>query len=71
MTDDPHAAMIAELRTCNQVAELFGITPGRVRQLAQRRGVGHKIGREIIFTPADVAALQPGKPGIRPTVVLS
>lgn len=66
MSDDPHAALLAELKTCQQAAELFGVTVGRVRQLAQLRQVGHRIGREIVFTPADIEALRPGRPGRKP-----
>lgn len=60
---DPHAVVVSELRTCQQVAELFGVTVGRVRQLVQARGVGRKLGREIVLTPAEVEVLRPGPTG--------
>ena len=70
MKTDPHAALLAELRTCKQVADLFGVTTGRIRHLAQERQVGHRIGDILIFTPADVEALRPGRPGRRSMAVL-
>jgi len=44
--------------TTLQVAELLGITDGRVRQLARDLGVGQRLGRDWAFTGADVARLR-------------
>ena len=44
------------------VAELFGLTAIRIRQLAARFGAGTKVAGVWMFTPADVVAMQ-GRPG--------
>lgn len=54
---------MGQLKTAKQVAELFGITPQQLRRLAQKRGVGHRIGGFQVFTPADVEALTERRPG--------
>lgn len=47
------------LLTTSQAAARLGIDPSRVRRLAQRYGIGQKIGPRLwVFTDADVAALQ-------------
>lgn len=56
-------AVLAQLRTARQVAELFGVTPQQLRRLAKKRGVGHRIGEFQLFTPADVEALTERRPG--------
>ncbi len=38
-------------------AEL-GIDPSRVRRIAQRRGLGRKLGTVWVFTDADIAAMR-------------
>lgn len=49
------------VKTTNQVAELLGVSTGRVRHLAQHRNVGTKLmdgSRPIyLFTPRDVETL--------------
>lgn len=59
---------LAGLLTTEQVAAMLGVTPGRVRQLAQKRGAGWHVAHRVwLFTSEDVAALQvKGRPGRRP-----
>lgn len=45
------------LLTTNDIAKRLGVTPGRVRQLADARGLGQKLGNTRIFTEDDVAAM--------------
>lgn len=55
--------------TTTDVAARLGIDPSRVRRLAQTHGIGTKVGRDWLFTEADVAAMQQhstGKPGHPP-----
>lgn len=52
--------------TTKQVAERLGIDPSRVIRLAAKYGIGAKLGRDWLFTAADVDALRDrstGKPG--------
>jgi len=50
--------------TTRDVAAILGITPQRVRMLAQARGVGQQIERGIwLFRPEDVERLRPGPRG--------
>jgi len=47
--------------TTRQVAEMLGVTPRRVRQLAISRNVGTKIGGQRglwLFSPEDVDAMR-------------
>ena len=44
--------------TTINVAAALGITPSRVRKLAAEMGVGHKFGRDWMFTPEDVATMR-------------
>jgi hypothetical protein len=39
-------------------AELTGRSPGTVRQLARARGIGKRIGRDWVFTDADIERLR-------------
>lgn len=48
--------------TAEDVAELFGVSNSRVRQLAAQFGVGTKVAGVWMFTPDDVVAMQ-GRPG--------
>lgn len=54
------------LLTAPQAAERLGVSPGRVRQLAVARGVGKRVGRDWIFTEADLAAMTDRRPGRPP-----
>jgi hypothetical protein len=39
-------------------AELTGRSPGTVRQLARARGIGKRVGRDWVFTDADIERLR-------------
>ncbi len=52
-----------DLLTTAQVAALLGISRDRVPRLARSRGVGRRVGRDWLFSPAEVAALRLRKPG--------
>jgi hypothetical protein len=39
-------------------AELAGRSPGTVRQLARARGIGKRMGRDWVFTDADIERLR-------------
>lgn len=55
-----------KLLTAAQLAAQLGTTPSAVRQLALRRNLT-KIGRDWLFTPADVALLTTQqRPGRKP-----
>uniref|UniRef100_A0A6M3LLQ8 Uncharacterized protein n=1 Tax=viral metagenome TaxID=1070528 RepID=A0A6M3LLQ8_9ZZZZ len=49
-----------------QVARQMAISKARVLQLRERRGVGHRLGSQWVFTNRDIAALRvkgtPGRP---------
>ena len=50
--------------SADEVASELGITPQRVRALAQSRGVGTKVGGYMwTFTPSDIDAMRERKPG--------
>ena len=54
--------------SARDVAARLGITPERLRRKAAQRGIGQRLGREWLFSEADVTALAvPGKAG-RPRV---
>lgn len=57
--------------TSNQVAELTGRTRRTVLQAAKNhKEIGHKHGRDWVFTDADIAlikAMKPGRPPAAPT----
>lgn len=61
--DVPHDP---ELLTARDVAAVLGVTPRRVSALAGRRGIGRRVGRSRLFSPADLAALRPWRPGRPP-----
>lgn len=50
----------------SQVAALLGRTPVAIRKLSERHGIGVKVGRDWIYTDADVETLRrwrkPGRP---------
>lgn len=50
-------------RTTAEAALELGISEGRVRQLADSRNVGRKVGDRRYFTPADVDAMRERAPG--------
>ena len=56
---------LLSLRTADQVAEQYGITPRRIRAIAQRRGIGWQVPhtRQWLFTPEEADRLRPGRPG--------
>lgn len=59
ITDSPDDVPDQPL-TCQQVAELYGISLAHVRLLAKSRHLGRTIGAEdFVFSPADVVALRP------------
>lgn len=52
--------------TTQQVADLLGVSPQRVRQLSQERNIGRKFGRDLAFTQSDIDALKSRRPVGRP-----
>lgn len=52
---------MAKIYSTAQVAENLGISPGRVTQCARRWGLGRKLNREWMFTPADVTQIEKRK----------
>jgi hypothetical protein len=58
--------MTESLYNCKTAAELTGRSPVTVRQLARTRGIGRRVGRDWVFTDADIARLKaipgPGRP---------
>jgi hypothetical protein len=53
-----------ELLSCQQVAERLGISLAHVRLLARSRDIGRALGKDdFLFTPVDLAALRPRRPG--------
>ncbi len=54
---------IMELMTTEQMAGELGVSVRRVQAIANRRGVGWSIGRDVLFRPEDIEAMRPGKPG--------
>lgn len=59
--------MTSTLYSTNEAATRLGIDPSRVRRLAERYGIGQKIGpRAWVFTDGDLDRLRSistGKPG--------
>ena len=46
------------------MAEVFKVTPQRIRALAKHRGVGNQISRGVfVFVPSDIERLRPGPIG--------
>lgn len=52
-----------EARSTEQAAEELGVSVRRVRALARSRGLGTRIGRDLLFTPEDVDAMRERRPG--------
>ena len=44
--------------TTPDAAELFSVTPGRIRQIARGYAIGTKHGRDWSFSPADIRSLK-------------
>lgn len=59
---------LAEIATTAQAAIILGITERRVRQLADAGGIGWNIGRDWLFSPADIEAMRARPDGRRRTV---
>lgn len=55
-----------QIFTAELAAAELGITPGRIRQLAVSRQVGHKLGRDWLFTAGEIDHMRVRRPG-RPT----
>lgn len=53
----------SEVLTTNQVAEHLGVSPRRVRAIAQQRNIGRKIGQTLTFRRAELPKLIPGARG--------
>ncbi len=57
---------MSSLYTAADVAALLSKSPITVRQLARTHSIGRKLGRDWVFTEADIARLRtlpgPGKP---------
>lgn len=60
------SAVLHSLMTSGQVAERLGVQRQQVWRLAKSRGLGWHIGRDIIFTPVELAAMQDRRPGRPP-----
>lgn len=58
--------MIEALYTTAQAAAYLGVSVRRVRVLASHRGLGRRIGRAIVFTDADLAAMRDRRVGRPP-----
>ena len=52
MSDD------VDLQTSQQVADALGVRRTTILYHANRRSIGHKLGRDRLFTPTDVTALR-------------
>jgi hypothetical protein len=58
---------MADILDSKQAATILNVSPRRIRKLAQTYNIGRKIGRDWIFTRADIAKLknarrEPGRP---------
>ena len=53
-----------DLKSSTQVAEELGLDPTQVARLAREHGKGLKIGRNWLFTPADVRWFREHRPGM-------
>jgi len=59
------------LYTVPEAAKILGLTERALGKRHQARGVGSRVGRLIVFTPADMALMRawpyrPGRPSICP-----
>ena len=50
--------MATKLITIPEAAERLGITPSRVWQIVQERGLGQRIGRMYVLSPEDLRSLR-------------
>ena len=55
--------MTERLYSTAEVAGILHVSDGRVRQLASSRGTGQHVGRSLVFTSADIAAMLDRTPG--------
>ncbi len=62
----PFSWPIEQRGTTEMVAKELGISERRVLQLAHERGLGHKVGRDFIFSPQDIEAMRERRPVGRP-----
>lgn len=49
---------INDLLTTKQAAERLGMTPQRIRQIAEERKIGRKMGRDWFFSTHELEQLQ-------------
>lgn len=57
-------AMNTPLKTTQEVAEIFGVTDGRIRQIGRQEDIGAMIGGTRVFTPSDIRKIE-RIPGLR------
>ncbi len=55
-----------KLHTCKEVAALLGKTPIAIRKLSERYGIGSKVGRDWVYTDAEVNQLKHWRKAGRP-----
>lgn len=59
--------MTRQLLTTHEVAATLGVSVRRVQQLARSRRTGRKLGRDLLFTAAELEALRlKDRPGPKP-----
>lgn len=55
---------MTDILTTSDAARMLGVSKSRVRAIALKRGVGHKITSRLrVFSPTDLLLLRPGKNG--------
>lgn len=52
-----------KLMTTQEAARLLGVKSSRLRQICAESGLGRKLGRDWVFTPATIAAIRKWKKG--------
>ena len=57
--------MPEELFSTNEVAKRLSKTPVAIRKMAEKHHIGTKVGRDYVFTLADIEILKTFKPGRR------
>jgi hypothetical protein len=57
-------AMNTPLKTTQEVAQIFGVTDGRIRQIGRQEDIGAMIGGTRVFTPSDIRKIE-RIPGLR------
>jgi len=53
-----------DLMTSADMAAELGVSRQRVLALAQRRGIGWRAGRDVVFLRSDIPAMRPGPVGV-------